>query len=84
MQTVSFDRTQEITITPREAEVLSYILKGYSSPKIAEELNISVGTVKTHLEHLFYKLDVDNRTQLALKASVSHITIEKLARRKAI
>lgn len=50
-------------LTARELEVLRLVAKGYSNLQIAEELVISVNTVKVHLRHLMDKLHVNNRTQ---------------------
>lgn len=55
-------------ISPREMEVLVLIAKGFANKKIAEELFISERTVKTHVTHLLEKLDLDDRTQLAIYA----------------
>ena len=62
-------------LTPREAEVLSWLAQGKSNPEIAVILAMSEGTVKKHLEHVFEKLGVDNRNAAALVAR------ENLARR---
>ncbi|MEZ4664575.1 MAG: LuxR C-terminal-related transcriptional regulator [Caldilineaceae bacterium] len=44
-------------------EVLQLVAAGLSNREIAERLIISVGTVKTHINHIFGKLDVQSRTQ---------------------
>jgi ATP/maltotriose-dependent transcriptional regulator MalT len=51
-----------------EAEGLSFIL-GMKVPDIADRLFISRATVKTHLSHIFTKLDVINRAQLVALAT---------------
>ena len=51
------------TLTPREVEVLGLVVAGYSNRAIAEELVISMWTVKSHLTKIYRKLDVDSRTQ---------------------
>ncbi|MCB1530641.1 MAG: response regulator transcription factor [Rhodospirillales bacterium] len=56
------------SLTPREKEVLSYLAKGVSNKEIARALGIEVVTVKLHVRGLCKKLDVQNRTQAALKA----------------
>ena len=64
----------ELTDTPaemlseRELEVLRLIAVGMSNSSIAQTLNISLTTVKTHVQHILKKLDVDDRTQAALWA----------------
>ena len=55
-------------LTPREAEVLSWVAQGKSNSEIATILRMSEGTVKKHLEHVFEKLGLDNRNAAALAA----------------
>ncbi len=54
------------TLTERELEVGRAVARGLSNADIAAELFMSVGTVKTHVGHLFDKLGLDNRVQVAL------------------
>jgi NarL family two-component system response regulator LiaR len=61
------DRTSS-ELTPREADVLRCVAKGYSNKQIASELSISATTVRTHVSSLLRKLQLQNRTQLALYA----------------
>ncbi len=56
-------------ITERELKVLGLISKGYSNRRVGEELHISPGTVKSHLSHVFRKLDVADRTEAVVKAA---------------
>lgn len=61
----------ELPIEPlseRETEVLRLMVQGLSNQSIAETLNISVPTVKTHVQHILQKLHVSDRTQAALLA----------------
>ncbi|RZM83105.1 DNA-binding response regulator [Leptolyngbya iicbica LK] len=55
-------------LTERELEVLELIVAGYSNAKIAEELYITVGTVKTHVCNILNKLSASDRTQAAVRA----------------
>jgi DNA-binding CsgD family transcriptional regulator len=55
----------ELPLTRREAEVLRLIARGRSNGEVAAELLIAPGTVKKHLNHIFEKLEVHNRTQAA-------------------
>ena len=52
----------EKELTFREKEILKSLSLGHSNNQIADVLGISVNTVKTHLKHIFKKLDVENRT----------------------
>lgn len=58
----------ESELTEREIEVLHLLAQGASNPQIAEELVITVNTVKSHISHILTKLQVDNRTQAATYA----------------
>ena len=49
------------TLTPRELEVLQLAARGRTAPEIAEELVVSRDTVKTHLRHVYAKLEVNDR-----------------------
>lgn len=55
-------------LTERELEVLGLIAEGYSNQEIAEQLFVTLGTVKAHLSHIYNKLDVRSRTQAVAKA----------------
>jgi LuxR family maltose regulon positive regulatory protein len=55
-------------LTPRELDILDLIAKGASNQDIAEQLYLSVGTVKGHVNHTFSKLDVHNRTSAVARA----------------
>lgn len=55
-------RPRTETLSERELEVLRRVGRGMSNKEIAGELHISQATVKTHLVHIFRKLDVNDRT----------------------
>ncbi len=55
-------------ITPRETEVLKLLAQGQTNPQIAEDLAISRGTVKMHVQNIIAKLGVSDRTQAAVRA----------------
>ena len=55
-------------LTPKEKEVLSLVAKGASNQEIADKLCVQDVTVKTHLNSIFKKLKVSNRTQAVLLA----------------
>jgi len=56
------------TLTARETEVLSLVAQGSNNQEIAEKLFVREVTVKTHLNNIFKKLNVSNRTQAVLLA----------------
>lgn len=56
-------------LTEREMEVLMLVSEGLTNKLISEKLFISVNTVKTHILKIYEKLDVQNRTAAAAKAS---------------
>lgn len=67
---------KNLGLSDRELEVLYEVCKGYSNKKIAEELFISINTVKTHLKKAFEKLEVNNRL-LAIEKLKSLNIVEK-------
>jgi two-component system nitrate/nitrite response regulator NarL len=62
------ERSSQITnsLTSREADIAHLISRGLHNKQIARELDLSEGTVKMHLHHIYEKLRVSGRTQLAL------------------
>jgi len=58
----------DLPITPRETQVLKHIALGLSNKEIARSLEISVETVKEHVQNLLRKLGVADRTQAAVLA----------------
>lgn len=58
-------------LTPRERDVLSYLVKGESNKGIARALDLQVVTVKLHVRGICRKLKASNRTQAALIAKES-------------
>ena len=55
-------------LTPKEKEVLALVAKGASNQEIADKLFVRDVTIKTHLNSIFKKLKVTNRTQAVLLA----------------
>ena len=55
-------------LSPRELEVLRLLAAGRPNLAIAEELVVTLDTVKRHITHLFGKLGATNRTQAAARA----------------
>jgi DNA-binding NarL/FixJ family response regulator len=60
-------------LTPRESQVLSHVAFGLSNDEIARSLEISVETVKEHVQNLLRKLEVKDRTQAAVWAVQSKL-----------
>jgi DNA-binding NarL/FixJ family response regulator len=54
------------SLSAREAQVLHSLAQGLSNKEIAAAMGLSVGTVKTHLRHIFRKLGVSDRTSAAV------------------
>jgi DNA-binding NarL/FixJ family response regulator len=50
--------------TARELDVIELLTLGKSTKEMAKELHVSMATVRTHLQHIFIKLDVHSRTEL--------------------
>jgi ATP/maltotriose-dependent transcriptional regulator MalT len=55
-------------LTERERQVLQLIAEGMTNKEIAQELILSVGTVKVHAHNIYGKLGVSGRTQAIAKA----------------
>ncbi len=74
------------SLSLREQEVLALLALGLSNPEIAEELFLSVDTVKTYVRRVFSKLSVNNRTSAALLAADYDLAPppERLARRSRL
>jgi DNA-binding CsgD family transcriptional regulator len=56
---------ETLGLTPREAEVLTLVARGYTNREIAEALVISVKTASVHVSHILRKLDAPNRREAA-------------------
>jgi DNA-binding NarL/FixJ family response regulator len=59
-------RTALAALTPREHQVAVAVAQGLGNALIAAELGMSVATVKAHISRILVKLDLNNRTQIAL------------------
>ncbi len=55
-------------LTPKEHEILGHLARGLSDRNIAQTLYVSVRTVQTHLAHIYEKLGVHSRTEVAVLA----------------
>jgi DNA-binding NarL/FixJ family response regulator len=71
IRAIDFQKWQQIVnnpLTERELCVLKMIVDGKSNPTIAEELYLTVGTIKTHVRNILRKMDVTDRTQATVLA----------------
>ncbi|MDD5349937.1 MAG: response regulator transcription factor [Chthoniobacteraceae bacterium] len=62
-QTPQPAETEGEGLSPREREVLDYLAKGYLYKEIAEMMQVSYSTVRTHIERIYGKLHVQSRSQ---------------------
>ena len=57
-----------MALTQRERQIMRLVSEGLSNKEIGRRLNITDGTIKVHLHHVFQKLEISNRTVLAAVA----------------
>lgn len=57
------------SLTPSEVGVVRHVVEGFSNAEIAERLFVSPNTVKTHLTHVYTKLGLSSRAELAAEAA---------------
>lgn len=62
-------------LSTREIQVLQIVAQGYSNQDIAQQLFISLGTVKMHMSHIFNKLEVENRIKAVTQARILHLIL---------
>ncbi len=55
-----FQLDRKLLLSDREVEIITYIIKEFTTAEIAEQLNISVATVENHRKNIFQKLNVKN------------------------
>jgi DNA-binding CsgD family transcriptional regulator len=56
--------TKANKMTPREKDIVNYVLHGYPNSIIADRLNLSIGTIKNHRHRLYFKLDITTEREL--------------------
>lgn len=61
-------RASNQTLSRREAQIVILVSRAMTNKEIAYELCLTEGTVKEYLHHIFQKVNVTNRTELALHA----------------
>ena len=57
-----------VQLAPRERQLIGFVRSGLRNREIAEKLGVTEGTVKTYLHTIFEKLEISNRTELAIRA----------------
>ncbi len=71
--------SEDLGLSPRQAQITRHVFSGLSDKEIAAKLRISIPTVRTHLTRLFGRLNVRDRQSLALCVIRSfRITCKKL------
>ena len=63
----TWEKELQLLLSEREIEIVKLIRDGYANQAIADHLFISINTVKTHLNHIYQKLEVGSRTGLLAK-----------------
>lgn len=56
-----------LSLSPRERQITYLTCMGYKNEQIAFQMGVSVGTVKSYLQHVFFKIGVRSKTELRLK-----------------
>jgi DNA-binding CsgD family transcriptional regulator len=62
----------EPQLTPRQWQLLDLLAAGHTNAQIARRLGVSEGTVRTHLENIYRRLNVTNRTAAVMRAFTGH------------
>ena len=65
-------RSGDGQLTPREFQIAGLIARGLRNKEIAREMQVSEATVKMHLHHIYDKLNLNGRTELALRTRDLH------------
>jgi DNA-binding CsgD family transcriptional regulator len=64
-------RRGQLPLTARQKEILHFVAAGYTNRQIARELELSEATVRTHLENIFTRLEVNSRTAAVARLNAS-------------
>lgn len=68
LQKRNLDTSKEYNLTEREIDVLKLVILGNTNKEISKTLYLAIQTVKNHLTDMYRKFEVENRTQLVIKA----------------
>lgn len=71
-------REEIVQLTAREEEVLVLLSKGYSNKEIADRINLSVDTVRSHLKHIYEKMHVRSRAEAVARYMTSKFAAPEL------
>lgn len=80
---VNVEAFASVNLTQREAEVLFWISRGKSNHDIGIILGAKTGTICKHVEHIFSKLNVENRTSAAIVALETFRSVAAASERKS-
>jgi len=69
--------TTHVKLTEKELQILKLLAFGFSNEEIAEELDISINTVKTYIVTILKKLEAKNRTHAAFLAGTNQLINKK-------
>lgn len=63
------DLTEKTTeLSPRECQILDLVARGFTYPEVAEQVDVSLNTVHTHIRNIYGKLGVHNKTEAIFEA----------------
>src|SRR5215467_4825686 len=79
VESAATPKQRKYGLTPRELEIVSAVVAGYTNKEIAEHFKISEDTVKHHLSNIFDKVGVSTRLELALFAVNQSLPFKPLA-----
>ena len=70
----------ELLLSPRQLELIRHIFDGKKLVAVAQEMNLSLGTVKTYSQRIHRKLQVSDQRELTLAVIRAHLQLAKVAR----
>ena len=62
------EQPKENCLTPKETEVLKLLVEGFSYKMVAEELNVAIETIRSHIKKIYKKLQVNSMSEAVVKA----------------
>ena len=60
--------TRDFDLTPRERQIIGYIIEGYTDGEIAKQIGLSLYTIREYVKTILQKLYLKNRVQVAIYA----------------